>query len=75
MPEGNLYGSLDSRDIVADFFPRLEAANQALWVNDIAMLLPSDREVEELAWLGQQSSILRVEGGVHEGSFQLHRRC
>jgi phage major head subunit gpT-like protein len=63
MPAGSLYSSLDSRDIIADFYPRLEAANQALWINDIAMLLPSDREVEELAWLGQVPQMRAWIGG------------
>lgn len=64
MPAGNLYGgTLDSRDIVADFYPRLEAGLQALWINDIAMLLPSNREVEELAWLGQVPQMRPWIGG------------
>lgn len=63
MPAGNLYSSLDSRDIVADFFPRLEAANQSLWINDLALMLPSDREVMELTWLGQVAQMRRWQAG------------
>lgn len=63
MPEGNyLSGTLDSRDLVADFYPRLQAANEALWANRIAMVLNSTRETEELAWLGQVPTMQRWIG-------------
>lgn len=64
MPAGSLYaGTLDSRDIIAPFYPRLEAALQTIWANDIAMLLPSSRETEELAWLGQVPQMREWIGG------------
>lgn len=63
MPAGNLYSALDSRDIIAGFFPKLEATLQSLWINDIAFLLPSDREVEELTWLGQVPQMRPWVGG------------
>ena len=63
MPEGNyLSGTLDSRDLIADFYPRLQAANESLWSNRIAMLLPSTRETEELAFLGQVPVMTRWIG-------------
>lgn len=66
MPAGNLYSVLDSRDIIADFYPRLETANETLWANAVSVLLPSDREVEELAWLGQVPVVRQWVGGRHE---------
>ena len=54
MPAGNLYGShLDSRDLIAGFGPKLASTMEAIWAPRIALEIPSDREVEELAWLGQ----------------------
>lgn len=55
MPQGNLYtpGFLDSRDLIADFGPALEAANESLWSNSISIEIPTDRDTEELGWLGQ----------------------
>jgi phage major head subunit gpT-like protein len=65
MPEGNIYstGSLDSRDIVADFFPRYDATMETIWAPRISVELPSDREVEELTWLGQAPIMRRWIGG------------
>ena len=64
MPAGNLYGShLDSRDIVADFYPRLESAMETIWAPAVAALIPSDREVEELKWLGQVPAMRKWIGG------------
>lgn len=63
MPAGNSYSILDSRDIIADFYPRLEAANEALWANDVSLLVASDRETEEYAWLGQVPAMRRWVGG------------
>jgi phage major head subunit gpT-like protein len=54
MPAGNLYGAhLDSADLIADFYPRLEAAMETLWAPRVAVEIPSDREVESINWLGQ----------------------
>lgn len=67
MPQGNLYSTgLDSRDLVADFYPRLEAAMETIWAPRIASLIPSDRETEELAWLGQVPTMRRWIGARHE---------
>lgn len=64
MPAGSVItGHLDSRDIIADFYPRLEAANEAIWAPRISILLDSDREVEELAWLGQVAQMQRWIAG------------
>jgi phage major head subunit gpT-like protein len=64
MPAGNLYGSsLDSRDLIADFYPRLESTMESLWSARISIELPSDREVEQLGWLGQVPTMKRWVGG------------
>jgi len=68
MPAGNLYSVLDSRDIVADFYPRLQATMESIWAPRISVELQSDREVEELAWLGQVPTMRRWQGGRHEES-------
>lgn len=64
MPAGNLYGStLDSRDLIADFYPRLEATMEAIWAPRISIEIPSDRETENIAWLGQVPTMKRWIGG------------
>ena len=68
MPAGNIIipGTFDSRDSIADFFPRLETAMEAIWAPRVAMELPSDREVEELNWFGQVPQMRRWVGERHE---------
>src|SRR5688500_18073504 len=67
MPAPQPYGSLlDSRDLIGEFFPRLEAAKEAIWAPRISVELPSSREVEELGWLGQVPAMRRWQGGRHE---------
>lgn len=67
MPAGNLYTPhLDSRDIVADFYPKLEATMESIWANRISIVVPSDRETEEYAWLGQVPVMREWNGGRHE---------
>jgi phage major head subunit gpT-like protein len=75
MPQPNLYTSpggtattgLDSRDIVAGFFPAYEGAMASIWAPRISTVeLPSTREVEELAWLGQVPIMREWVGGRHE---------
>lgn len=67
MPAGNLYTPhLDSRDIIADFYPRLEAAMETIWAPSIAVEIQSDRETEEYAWLGQVPVMRKWLGGRHE---------
>jgi len=63
MPAGNQFGVLDSRDIVADFYPRLEAANESIWAPRVSTLIPSTRAVEELAFLGQVPAMRKWVGG------------
>lgn len=65
MPAGNAY-ALDSRDLIADFYPRLQAAMETLWAPRISIELASNREVEELAWLGQVPMMRRWIGGRKE---------
>jgi phage major head subunit gpT-like protein len=70
MPQPNLYtagGGLDSRDIVAGFFPAYDQAMESLWTPRISTSeLPSDREVEELTWLGSVPIMREWVGGRHE---------
>lgn len=63
MPAGNLYTTLDSRDIIADFYPRLEASMESIWAPRVAIEIPSSRETEELAWLGQVPVMREWIGG------------
>lgn len=63
MPAGNSYKVLDSRDIVADFYPRLEAAMESIWAPRVAVEVPSDRETEEYTWLGQVPAMRKWVGG------------
>lgn len=68
MPSGNLYTPhLDSRDIVAGFSPAFEAAMENQWFAGISTPIPSDRETEEMAWVGQVAGLRRWAGGRHEG--------
>jgi phage major head subunit gpT-like protein len=55
MPAGNIYtpGTLDSRDVIADFYPRLQTAMEKIWAPEISIEIASDRETENFAWLGQ----------------------
>lgn len=48
-----LYSHLDTRDIVAGFYPALQAPNEAAWALRIGRLLTSDSETENYRWLGQ----------------------
>jgi phage major head subunit gpT-like protein len=58
MPAGNIYSRhLDSADLIADFYPRLEAATEAIWAPRVAVEIPSSRETEEYNWLGQASAM------------------
>lgn len=67
MPAGNPYGShLDSRDLIAGFGPKLQAAMETIWAPRIALEIPSDREVEEFAWLGQVPIMRQWIGGRQE---------
>lgn len=67
MPAGNLYTPhLDSRDLIADFYPRLEAAMETIWAPAISVEVQSDRETEEYAWLGQVPAMRQWVGGRHE---------
>ena len=63
MPAGNQFSVLDSRDIIADFYPKLEAANESLWSNSVSITIPSTRAVEEFAWLGQVPAMRKWIGG------------
>lgn len=66
MPAGNQYGVLDSRDLIADFYPRLEAEMERIWAPRVSIELQSDREVEELAWLGHVPAMVPWVGGRNE---------
>jgi hypothetical protein len=69
MPEANRYTTgtgLDSADIVAGFFPALQATMETIWAPRVSVLVPSTREVEEFAWLGQVPMPVRWVGGRDE---------
>jgi phage major head subunit gpT-like protein len=67
MPAGNPYSSFDSRDLVADFdLAMSQASNEALWAARISTEIASNREVEEMAWLGQVPVMRRWIGGRKE---------
>lgn len=55
MPAGNVYtpGFLDSANLIADFYPRLEAAMERIWAPMIGIEVPSTRDAEDYGWLGQ----------------------
>ena len=59
-------GHLDSRDIVADFFPRLEAAMETIWAPRVSIEVASDMETENYKWLGQVPVMRQWIGGRHE---------
>lgn len=61
-----LYSTLDSRDIVADFYPRLEAEMENIWAAKISLTVPSDTETENYKWLGQVPALREWVGGRHE---------
>lgn len=67
MPAGNPYGSLlDSRDLLGQFDPAMQAAMETIWAPEISIELPSNRETEELGWLGQVPVMRRFQGGRQE---------
>ncbi len=70
------YSNLDSRDIVADFYPRFEQAVSGSWAPLIGMPIESDTKIEHYEWLGQASSLRkwvgqRQEQGLNKFSYQL----
>jgi phage major head subunit gpT-like protein len=68
MPAGNIFSTtFDSRDLIADFdLGALQATNEDLWSSRISIEVPSNREVEEMAWLGQVPVMRRWIGGRKE---------
>lgn len=67
MPAANPYSSFDSRDLIADFdLAMSQASQEALWASRISVEIPSSREVEEMAWLGQVPIMRRWIGGRKE---------
>lgn len=70
MPAGNVLSTtFDSRDLIADFdLGMSQASNEPLWVDRISIVIPSNRETEEMAWLGQVAPMRRWIGGRKENS-------
>lgn len=68
MPAGTMYttGTLDSRDIVANWRVAYNAALEGIWAPQISVLLPSNRAVEELSWIGSAPVMRKWIGGRHE---------
>lgn len=64
MPAANLYtpGFLDSANLIADFYPRLEAAMERIWAPLISVEVPSTRDTEEYGWLGQVAPMRKWVG-------------
>lgn len=58
---------LDSRDLVADFYPRYEQAVAGNYANLLSMMMNSDREIESYGWLGQASGMREWIGNRQEG--------
>lgn len=56
------YQELDSRDIVAEFFPRFEAAVGGGWAALIAFMVDSDRETEDYKWPGATGGLKEWKG-------------
>lgn len=66
MPTGNPYSLLDSRDLIGQFRPALQSAMERIWAPRISVEVPSDREVEELGWLGTVPVMRQWIGGRQE---------
>lgn len=60
------YQFLDSRDIVADFYPRYEAELEGQWAMQAGMMIPSDHETENYKFLGMSSGLRQWLGGRQE---------
>jgi len=60
---GASYPELDSRDIVADFFPAFEEELSNQWGTQVSMEVESDRETETFKWPGAASGMREWEGG------------
>ena len=57
------YGELDSRDVIADFFPAFERSAGQGFAPRIAMMVPSTRETEEYDWPGHAAGLREWVGG------------
>lgn len=62
------FAFLDSRDIVAGFYPQYEQAVAGNYANALCMPFDSTREIETYSWLGQSSSMREWVGGRNEQS-------
>src|SRR5687768_6459202 len=60
------YALLDSRDIVAGFYPKYEASMNANWANEVGMVMQSDQETNNYVWLGQSAGMREWLGGRQE---------
>ena len=60
------YPELDSRDIVAGFFPAFEAALSDAYAPRLGMLIGSDSETENYKWPGSAPGMREWLGGRHE---------
>jgi phage major head subunit gpT-like protein len=62
------YTFLDSRDLVAGFYPVYEQARAGAWADMLSFRVDSDRAIEEYAWLGMSSGMREWVGGRNEGT-------
>lgn len=53
---------ITNRAIIGTYFQQLEQ-NEASWINEIALTVPSDQKTEVLAWLDQAPRMRKLEGG------------
>jgi len=60
------YALLDSRDIVAGFYPRYEAELEGQWAMSVGMEIPSDHETENYKFLGMTAGLRQWLGGRQE---------
>lgn len=60
------YSAWDSRDVIADFYPRFEASFDGSWVSKIATVVNSDRDIEEYKFLGRTAPVREwTQGRTH----------
>ena len=62
------YTELDSRDVVSSFYLEYEGTRDAGWASIVGMTVDSDRETEDVVWLGGAPELRQWLGGRHVDS-------
>jgi len=57
------FGQLDNKNLLRTFFAEFNAAEVGSWASKIGMIVPSDRAIEEYAWLGAAPVMREWIGG------------